>query len=178
MSGHKYVGKVGGLVTTVSASVTRPSDTTQYAVGDIICNSTTASSVTAMTFSNVARLSGESVMIRTAKLTKSDDDVTSALFRLHLFDEDPTATDPTNGDNGAIQLTGVKDGWIGSIDFDLSTPDIHTDGNAAIGVPLNGSEVTWRLGSGTTLYGLLEARATYTPASAEVFTAYLNVVQD
>lgn len=154
------------MVTT--ASFTRPADTTQYAVGDLVANSTTAGSVAAMQFA------GGPTVIRRARLTKSDDDVTAATFRVHLFSSDPTATAPANGDNGAISLNTAIADYLGSFSFDMTaSPDIYnTAGNVAVGVPVIGNEVMvpWT-GS---VYGLLEVRGTYTPASAEVFTVDLE----
>lgn len=176
---HEHLGRVGGYIVNPQAQFTRPGNTTQYASGDLIANSTTASEISAMVFSDAARVPGGSFLIRRARLYKNDDDVASAQFRLHLFDADPTDTDPSNGDNGAIQLTGCIDNHLGSIDLDINvSPDIHTDGNWASGVPLQGSEISVKLGSGRDIYGLLEARSTYTPASGEVFTVVLEVLQD
>lgn len=178
-AGANPIGRVGGHTATPSATVTRPADTTQYASGDLIANSTTAASVTAMSFMAARTAHEGSFMIRRARLYKDDDDTTAAKFRLHLFDADPTGTAPSSGDNGAIQLTDIVDNHLGSIDFDASTsPDIHTDGNMAIGVPIQGTEIIAILSSGTTIYGLLEARDTYTPASGEIFTVVLEILQD
>lgn len=167
---------IESLVLTPSDTVTRPANTTQYASGDLIANSATASAVTALSFAVGVRPDA-GIKIRRAHLHKDDDDVTAATFRLHLFTSDPTATDPTNGDNGALQLTGVLASAIGSFDLDMtSSPDIHTDGNKVFAAPAVGSEINVQLSSNT-IYGLLEARGTYTPASGEVFTVTLEVQQ-
>jgi len=176
-TGSIYVD--GGKVGNISATVTRPADTNIYASGDLIANNTTAGSVTAMDFSTAARQAAGSFMVRRVRLHKDDDDVTAASFRLHLFDADPTGTAPAAGDNGAISLTGVLDNHLGSVDFDMTTsPDIHTEGNMAIGTPLQGTEILVDLSSGQSVYGLLEARGAYTPASGEIFTAVLELLQD
>lgn len=151
-----------------SASFSRPSNTTQYASGDLIANSATAASVSAMTFA------GGNIVIRRARLTKSDDDTTAASFRLHLFSGDPTSTSPANGDNGAISLNTAIGEYLGSFDLDMtSSVDIYnTAGNLAIGTPLQGTEIMVPY-SGS-IYGLLEARSTYTPANGETFTVDLE----
>lgn len=178
MAGEKNLALAGGTLLTPSATVTRPADTTAYGSGDLIANSTTAGDVTAMSFT--AALSGDgAIKIRRARVYKDDDDVTNATFRLHLFDADPTGTAPTNGDNGAIALTGVTDNSLGAFDLAMTTtPDIHTDGNVGFAVPITGSEINVLMSSNQTIYGLLEARAAYTPASGEVFTVVLEVWQD
>jgi hypothetical protein len=166
--------------TVVNASVTRPADALIYAAGDLIANSTTAASVTPLTFTNAARVPAAPFKVVRARLTKDDDDVTAATFRLHLFTTDPTATAPTNGDNGALQLTGVLGVSIGSFTFDMTaSPDIHTDGNYATAEPAAGAEISAVAAAASRdIYGLLEATGTYTPASGEVFTAYLEIVQE
>lgn len=155
-----------------TATVTRPADTTQYASGDLIANSTTAGSVTAMEFR--AGNSGGFGMIKTARLLKSADSVTAANFRLHLFRDSPVATAPSNGDGDAIQVAVDEAGYIGSIDFDMTDIDIHTGGNVAVGVPQDSRDIVYKLADDSAvLYGLLEARGTYTPASGEIFTVEL-----
>jgi hypothetical protein len=52
-----------------------------------------------------------------------------------------------------------------------------TDGAAGQGTPVNGNEINFLLASGQIIYGLLEARAAYAPANAEVFTAAIEVYQ-
>lgn len=55
-SSESVIGVTGGITPHVTASFTRPSDATQYDIGDNIANSQTAASVTPITFSNAARV--------------------------------------------------------------------------------------------------------------------------
>ena len=166
-------------VITPTASFTRPNDTTPYGSGDLVANSTTAGSVSSMKF--LLGVGDASGMIRRARLAKSDDDPTNASFRLHLFSTDPCATAPTNGDNGAIQVA-IADGeqsYLGFFDFDMTATgiDIFTTGNAAVGGLSAGTEILFNLASASSvIFGLLEARAGYTPAANEVFTATLEII--
>ena len=146
----------------------------------MIANSVTASSVTPLTFNNVARDKSEGAfMVRRVRLSKDSTTTAAAKFRLHLFETDPTLTDPTNGDNGAFKVTDVLNKCLGSFDFDMTTaPDINTDGVVAIGIPMNGSESLANLATGTAIYGLMEARDAYAPASGEKFTVILEVIQN
>lgn len=155
---------------TASASFTRPADTTAYASGDLIANSTVAASVAGMQFP------AGPLIIRRAKLIKDDDDVTLANFRLHLFTGDPCASAPANGDNGALGLNTDIAEYLGSVDFDMTaSPDIYnTAGNVAVGVPLNGTEMLAPTEANADIYGLLEARAAYTPVSGETFTVEIE----
>lgn len=159
-------------VRTAIAAFARPADTTQYAIGDLVADTTTAGEVVPLAFA------GGPALVRRAMLTKDDDDTTSASFRLHLFASDPVASAPENGDNGALSLnTGIA-AYLGSLDFAFGTaPDIYaTAGNVAIGVPLQGSEI-FVPASVNTLYGLVEARGAYTPASGETFSATLELLR-
>lgn len=155
-----------------TATFTRPSDTTAYAVGDLVANSTTAGSVVAMTIA-AARTASGVVMLRRVKLHKSGTSVTNASFRLHLFRAAPGTV--TNGDNGAFSVSGVAD-YLGA--FDVTIDRAFTDGAAGIGIPVTGGELGIKLEGGGNVYGLLEARAAYTPTSAEVFTVTLDAYQD
>lgn len=160
-----------GLIANPTANFTRPADTSIYAVGDLVANSTTAGSVTPLNLT-VARAAAGSFLIRRARLFKSGTSLTNAFFRLHLYRSSPT---PTNGDNGAW-LT-AQSGYLGA--FDLVCDRAFSDGaHGAAGYPLNGSEMSVKLSSGQAVYGLLEARGAYTPVSAEVFTVELEVYQN
>lgn len=170
-AGEAHVGEVGGRVAVASGSVTRPADTTAYAAGDLVANSTAAGSVTPISFTVGRGSSGSSAtgLIRRARLRKTGTSVTNAIFRLHLYSASPGVT---NGDNGAW-LSDNAANYIGAIDFLVDKA--FSDGAAGNGVPLVGSELFF---TGQTVYGLIEARGAYTPASGEQFSIGLNVVQN
>lgn len=151
-----------------SANFTRPSDTTAYASGDLVANSTTAGSVTPMSWP-VSRVAGSGGMIRRARIRKSGTGITNASFRLHLYSVAPTAA---NGDNGAWSTSGAAN-YLGAID--VTVDKAFTDGAAGNGAPNAGSEINF---TSDTVYGLLEARGAYPPASAEVFTVDLEVLRN
>jgi hypothetical protein len=159
-------------IVTPTANFTRPSDTTQYASGDLVANNTTAGSVTPLSWATAARTTAGSGQVLRARLTKSTASATAATFRLHLYAASPTCT---NGDNG-VWLT-TQSGYLGSFDLDASSTSGRTFSDPAlevIGVPTAGSQVNF-VATATTIYGLVEARSTYTPASAEVFTVILEI---
>lgn len=164
------LGYVGGYATVASANFTRPADTTAYASGDLVANNTSAGSVTPMQFSAARDATGTG-MARRINLCKTTTSVTNSSFRLHLYTSSPTAA---NGDNGAWSTT--TSGYLGSLDVTIDKA--FSDGACGTGVPNAGSEITFSISSGQVLYGLLEARAAYTPGSAEVFTAKLEIVQN
>lgn len=156
-----------------TATFTRPNDTTTYASGDLVANSTDAASVVAMSFVfDRYRLSKGSVAVRSAIIQRGDaTDVANAQFRLHLFSATPTFG--TNGDNDPISgnTTGASV-WLGSID--VNTSIAFADDAVGDGVPTNRPEIVVPFDMGradtVTLFGILEARAAYSPAAQEVFT--------
>lgn len=165
---EQHIGALGGHAAVVSDNFTRPANTTAYASGDLVADNATAGSVTPMSF-EIGRTGTAGGMIRRARLLKSGTGVTNALFRLHLYSASPTVA---NGDNGAWSSNKAAD-YLGSID--VSVDKAFTDGAAGNGQPGVGSEINF---TDQTVYGLLEARGAYTPASAEVFTVDLEVIQN
>lgn len=156
----------------LTASFTRPANTTAYAVGYLVANSTTAASVTPMTLTGACRLSGGTGQAVRVVLNKSDTVTANASFRVHLYSSLPTVT---NGD-GAAWLTTTS-GYIGS--FDVSTGKAFTDGSGGDGGPSAGSMLVYQCASGSTsLYALVEARSAYTPTSGDVFTISVNALRD
>lgn len=156
----------------VSATLTRPSDTTAYASGDLVANSTTAGSVTLLSWS----IPEGGLWLQRVRLTSTNANVTNASFRLWLTTD--SAMSFANGDNGALSLSSglaIAD-VIGYVDIAL---DALVTGVGAIGLatydaglfPIYGASSANGRG---TVYGFLEARAAYTPASAEVFTIHLR----
>lgn len=164
-------------VKRVSANFTRPADTTAYAIGDIVANSTTAGSVVALSWSIAVAATTQSLatfLIRRARLKKSGTGITNASFRLHIYGTNPAASSGiAGGDNAAWSVNDAA--WLGY--FDFGSMLAHRDCAQAYAAPASGAEIAHALSSGQTIYGLIEARGVYTPASAEVFTAELEAFQ-
>ncbi len=151
-----------------SVTFTRPNDTTAYASGDLVANSTTAGSVTPLSLL-MPRANG---LVRRARIVKSDEtDVANASFRVHLYTSSPTVS---NGDNGAWVST--VSGWLGSLDVTVDkvfTTDAVGVGAFATG---HGDRLAFDLSPVTpTLYALLEARGAYSPAAQEVFSISIEI---
>src|SRR5687767_13556146 len=117
-------------IVQTSASFTRPNDTTQYGSGDLIANSTTAGSVSPMSFFVPH---GRGFKLWRVHLLRSATTVTDAQFRLHIYKDSPTVA---NGDNGAI--SSIVAGWQGSIDIDGQNTAFSDDA-AATGVHVSNS---------------------------------------
>src|SRR5512139_3078040 len=152
----------------LSANFTRPADVTAYASGDLAANSVTAGSVVPLTFANATNGPGFAVQVRRVRIGKSGTGVANAAFRVHLYTASPT---PANGDNGVWSTSGAAS-YLGSID--VTVDKAFTDGAAGQAT----GEINCKASAANqTLYGLLEVRGAYTPASAEVFTVTLELAQ-
>lgn len=154
----------------VSANFTRPANTTTYAALDLVANSTTAGSVTPMTFA-AARANDVPGQVVRGVLHKSTTQTASAIFRLHLFSASPSVS---NGDNGAFSTT-VATNYLGCLEGTCFL--VSASGTTAILSPVYGSTIPFAPADGTqNIFGLLEVRGAYAPGSAEVFTITLEVM--
>lgn len=152
-----------------SANFTRPNDTTAYASGDLVANNVTNTSVVPLTLTLSGNTYGQ-MSIRRIRIKKSTNVTTNAQFRVHLYDTLPTVT---NGDNGAWLST--ESTYYGACDVtvDKAFSDPASEG---VGSPNNGTEINIIGGQDKIVYGLIEARAAYTPGAQEVFTVILETV--
>lgn len=148
---------------------TRPNDTTAYAPGDLVANSTTAGSVTPIQLAGAVRAASGVSRLERVRVRKTGTSVTNAQFRVHFFSASPSVA---NGDNGAFTPSSISS-WIGS--FDVVVDRAGSDGAIGAGVPVIGSSLTFTIPSGTTVFALVEARAAYTPAAQEQFTVIAEV---
>lgn len=187
----------GLFVPECFATMTRASGTSQYTAGDIVANSTSAAEVVPLKFP-ACRTPNGSGLITGGRMIKSDDDVTQASFRLWLLTKQPFATGSYPADNAALVLTYAALGYlIGYMDFSTFVDAGSAgSGNASMSaaahreMPFNCARaarmptddsviVGGQFYDGTRLiYGVLEAVGTYTPASAEQFTVWLDVQQN
>lgn len=161
----------GGKTAIAEASFTRPADTTAYAAGDQVCNSTSAPTI--MTFSGVTSFDGGGGVIHAAALISSVDAATGPEFDLLLFDTTATMAN----DNAACAVTDAEMlTFIGVIPF-LAADQKSCGANAvtqnrSVGLPFK------CVSGSTSIYGMLVARNAYTPGNAEVFKVRLSVLQD
>lgn len=165
-------------ITIPLATFTRPADTNAYASGDLVANSTTAGSVVPLSWSIGASTSAKSYFYVTGVRLKLDNaTLTNAQFRVHIYNAAPAVA--TTGDNGVYgTVVSGNANWLGSYDITMAT--LHADGVVGIAVPTEGEIAPQHItglapGSPVTIYGLIEARAAYTPKSGGVFTAELMV---
>lgn len=148
-----------------SATFTRPNDTNAYSIGDAVIDNTTAGSTHPMVFT----FPTANFKLQRVGIVKSGATNTNALFRLHLYSSGPTLA---NGDNGAWSTS--QSAYLGDIDVDM-TLRTFTDNAQGFGLFVT-SDVPAYLALNTatlTAYGVLEARAAYTPVANEAFTVTL-----
>ena len=157
-----------GFFATVSTDVTRPADVTAYAANDALSDSTTAPTSGGFTFTSAARKSGGSGIITDAIITTSADAATLLQGEIWIFD---TAVTNINDNTAfAVSDTEIKT-YVGKIPFTLEDA-----GN-------NGAATVQNLSLGFTCVGsanlryLVKVKNAYTPASAEVLTVRLKIIQ-
>lgn len=163
MSDAVFIKRLRLLPLFASGNFNRPADTTSYAAGDLVANSTTAGSVVPLEV--VAGNSGQVVMLRRLIFRKSSSTTTNAVFRVHVFTVAPTVS---SGDNVGLGIsTGAAD-YVGS--FSVGAIRGMTDGTVGFASPDIGADIGVVLGSTGKLFCLIEALAAYAPANAETFT--------
>lgn len=189
--------QVGGFTPFSAVSFTRPADTTAYASGDNIATTTTGSAVVPLRFL-VAGDKGGSGLILGARMAKSQANVTNASFRLRLFSSAPFAAGSYPADNAAIVATyAALQFQIGY--FDFTTWNAESAAAWSNALPNTRTSLSFNLGGAMPsnadsqiivntnravfdsqcIFGLLEARAAYAPASnSEQFTINLDVQSD
>lgn len=174
-AGETHIGAVGGHSTRVSATLTRPADTTQYGAGDQVADSTSAPND--IEFAGCARVNAGSGVIVDAVCIDSAAQATKPNLRLYLFSAAPTS----NNDNAAWAPSDANmNTLIGYVEFtswEVGTSTAGAGGNcASFASALN---IPFVCGAGVTkLYGLLVERGTYTPVSGEAWVISLGILQD
>ena len=156
----------------ISASFTRPANTTAYASGDVVCNSTSAP--TPMVFSRATVTQGPKFStIRQVVVVDSANQTTKLTGELWLFD----TTVALDNDNDAFTPTDAELATLIGV-VELGTPFVGdatsgADGNAvyvkSVSIPIETKAAD------NAIYGVLIARNSYTPVSAESFTVRLGI---
>ena len=138
----------------------RPGNTTPYTSGDIITDAASGTSFsTAVPFVRPAR-AGAGFNVRMLRLKKTGAVVTNASFRVHLFKAAPTAIAL---DNAPFAATG-NNNYLG---VSSEGPMVSMGDGAQVTLTIT---LSHRFGAiEDSIYWLLEARAGYTPVSAENF---------
>jgi hypothetical protein len=152
-----------------TVSFTRPANTTQYAIGDAVSDST--SSPTVLEFANIATNVTKTIIIQEVMITSSAAQATLPQFKLWLFNASPTAIN----DNSAFTLTDAENNTCQAT-IELTSPNVISSkatNNSRLEIT-NLQRIIRAGSSSLSLYGLLEARNAYTPISGEIFTIALK----
>ena len=178
MAAKPNIGNVGFRHNIVTATKTRPANTTAYAANDVISESATDGQGTCWTFSNISpdARNGKFEIIKATILT--DAASKTPQLTLHLFKATPTGElDDNSANTGPLAADWAN--YVGAIDFpaleSLGASISHatvTRGTVG-GLPL---PVT--LGETAHLYGVLITRDALTPTSGEIFTIILETKVD
>lgn len=152
----------------VGVELTRPDNATAYTANDVVSNS--VSSPTVLTFTNVAAKEGGSGYIIKARLL-TDQKANTAQFRLHLYSSAPSS----QADNIPFGLIYAnKSTRVGYLDFDAMSTEDSTASDSAMTLWTTG-HIHFVCGTGSrTLYGQLETKSAFTPASGQKFYIELS----
>ncbi|MCI0391681.1 MAG: hypothetical protein MOB07_23295 [Acidobacteria bacterium] len=174
-AGEIHLGEVGGKTVIVTTSYTRPADTTTYAAGDAVSNSTSAPAQ--LTFDGAGRVTDGSGVILGAVLTDSGNQALKGQFELYLFSASST---PDNDNALFTPSDSDMNNLIGVIPFNIWYVGDATAGAGGNAVaPVQGLSIPFKCASGTNdIFGQVVVRNAYVPLSAEIFTFRLLIAQD
>jgi len=175
--------KINAVVTEIQKQVpgntiTRPSNTTAYAVGDALSND---SSNDYITFADVTRGGKNTATLVEAVFMSSANQSTLPALDLLLFDRAFTET----ADNSPCAITDAEmvAGLIGVVsapvaDWNPVNAAAGASGNAMCHVTDLAIRVRTKTSENRDIYGQLVLRNTYTPVSDEQFDVLLKFKQD
>lgn len=165
-AGLLWVHPVGDFV-TVSTSVTRPANTTTYAVNDAIADATPTAG--GFTLTSAARVSGGSGIITDMWVTFDDDAATPLQGEVFLFDQSVTAIT----DNAAFAITDAEARTcLGIIPFALQ--DIGNQGAAHV----QNLDIGFTCVGTANLRFLMRAKNAYVPtANSGVIQVRVKIIQ-
>ncbi len=157
-AGEQYIGRIGGDVLTASAGTPAVS-TTAYASGNVVGG--------LLTFAGAARVAAGSGLIQAASVVSKS--AQSADLDLLIFAASPTST---LTDKTALALSAT--------DLDKLVGVIRLTGWTALGTPSIVQAVSaglpFKLAAGTSLYGVLVARAAMTLASTTDLAPSMRII--
>lgn len=160
--------KFGYQLKKISTNFTRPSDTTTYAVGDAVTNSTSAPTVFSVDLGSIGAIAGQAVEIRKIAIASSAKQSALPLFNVYLSATTFTATN----DNAALDIddTTMEAGgaWLDCAD------QFYTASNSRVSKSNCNTPIVLAAAD-TKLYGTLQANNAYTPVSGEKFTIIIWV---
>lgn len=167
-AGSNVIGKTGYKMVKVSANFTRPSDTTAYAIGDAVTNSTSAPAVFQLDLGAAGAVAGQALEIRKLVIVSSAKQATLPLLTAYLSATTFTATN----DNAALDIDDTTMEAGGA--FISCTTQNYTASNSRVASDMIPHPMILAAAD-TKLYGELRADNAYTPVSGEKFTVIVWV---
>ena len=155
-------------IIVVQVDITRPGDTTAYAVNDAIANSTSSPATGGFTLANMAKVSGGSGAITSVSVCSSADPATPLQLEVIFFNQAVTAIN----DNAAF---AVSDAEIKTMidKVGLALEDMGNNDWAK----QNGLWIPYTCVGSADLRFLLRAKNAYAPANAEVLTVTVTALR-
>jgi hypothetical protein len=153
---------------TSTVTITRPNDTTAYAIGDVVGQSPAANLV----FTGVSSRSGGTIIVKDVHLLVAVGSIPTGMssFYLHFFTSAPTAI----ADNTAFNIIAAdRSKYRGFIEIQAPVDMGDTLWSENIGV---NKQIDLAVGS-TTLYGVLTTSAIFTPTAQSVKNIILQTLE-
>lgn len=181
---NENIGAFGERVTPValrkrlSATFTRPSNTTAYTIGDVVGPVTTAA---VQTLAGAARQNGGSGRITDVLLECNEPTITLGTFRIHIFN---TSFTPAADNAAFAELHANAAYYQGFCDPPILVADFATASGAVTRLnagidAAKGLPMQFICAAGDTgLYAVIVALGAYVPKSAGVFRLSVIVEQD
>lgn len=167
--GEAHIGSVGGLSIVSRVEKTRPADTTAYAAGDTIADSTSAPTSWDFALGRVALGSGVIV----AAVIGCDNTANVARLELDLYDDSITSTN--DNAEATRTYTGMTK-YLGTLTFPaLAKP---TASSTIAQASLAGINLPYKCVSSNLIRGRLRTLDAFTPASGTKYQVMLLAVAD
>jgi len=155
-------------IVTPTTDITRPADTTTYAAGDNLSNSTSAPTSGGFTLSNAARKSGGSGIITDMIVTSSIVGSTALMLQGEVWIFDQAVTNIN--DNSAFVISdGEAKTLVGIVPFTLSPCGAAASANNCK-AHIQGLTIGFTCVGSADLRYLIQVKNAYVPASSEVIT--------
>lgn len=156
----------------LTGTFTRPSNASGYTAQDVVSTQAGSLITLAPITDGDDTTTGQSFIIKTARLETNNATVTNGTFRLYIYRSNTDVT-PIADNSPYTLLTADKAKRVGYIDFTLATAGSGSDSAEAFVADAN---IAVRATSGD-IYGVLVATGAYTPSSAQVFYIELHTHQ-
>jgi hypothetical protein len=170
-AGESHLGAVGGHTAPITASKTRPNDTSAYAANDGIAEAT--SGATVWTFTGAARISGGSGIIVGAQV-KCTNAANVARIEVDLYDSAPAAAINDNAE--AVQLVADVAKFIATLTLPALAKKT-TSSTFAIARD-NTIRQAFKCSGSANLIGIVRTLDAFTPTAQSIYSLTLDCAQD